>query len=112
MVNILIAGYVYVPTFTSQYSLSPSSPYLPSIFANIYIYDMVHCRPITGASMNPVRTLGPAIATNNYEAIWVYLSAPILGALVGAGTYTAVKLPEEDDDIAKTNIFSNHPSFR
>ncbi|KAK2425490.1 Aquaporin NIP6-1 [Trifolium repens] len=68
--------------------------------------------PITGASMNPVRTLGPAIATNNYEAIWVYLSAPILGALVGAGTYTAVKLPEEDDDIAKTNIFSNHPSFR
>lgn len=68
--------------------------------------------PITGASMNPVRTLGPAIVTNNYKDIWVYLVAPILGALSGAGTYTAVKLPEEDDDIAKTNIFSNHPSFR
>ncbi|KAI4355814.1 hypothetical protein L6164_004553 [Bauhinia variegata] len=54
--------------------------------------------PATGASMNPVRTLGPAIATNNYKAIWVYLIAPILGALGGAGTYTAVKLPEEDAD--------------
>lgn len=47
--------------------------------------------------MNPVRTLGPAIAAHNYEALWVYLSAPILGALRGAGTYTVVKLPEEDD---------------
>ncbi|KAG2282185.1 hypothetical protein Bca52824_053405 [Brassica carinata] len=43
-------------------------------------------RPATSASMNPVRTLGPAIAANNYRAIWVYLTAPILGALIGAGT--------------------------
>ncbi|KAF7814487.1 aquaporin NIP6-1 [Senna tora] len=54
--------------------------------------------PATGASMNPVRTLGPAIAANNYKAIWVYLIAPILGALGGAGIYTAVKLPEEDGE--------------
>ncbi|KAL2462152.1 Aquaporin NIP6-1 [Abeliophyllum distichum] len=50
----------------------------------------------TGASMNPVRTLGPAIAANNYKAIWVYLTAPILGALAGAAVYSAVKLPDED----------------
>lgn len=50
----------------------------------------------TGASMNPVRTLGPAIAAGNYKGIWVYFTAPILGALAGAGAYSAVKLPEED----------------
>ncbi|XP_059458150.1 aquaporin NIP6-1 [Corylus avellana] len=55
--------------------------------------------PTTGASMNPVRTLGPAVAANNYKAIWVYLTAPILGALCGAGIYSAVKLPEEDGGI-------------
>ncbi|XP_031267016.1 aquaporin NIP6-1-like [Pistacia vera] len=54
--------------------------------------------PSTGGSMNPVRTLGPAIAANNYKAIWVYLIAPILGALCGAGSYSAVKLPEKDDE--------------
>ncbi|CAI9290826.1 unnamed protein product [Lactuca saligna] len=53
--------------------------------------------PLTGASMNSARTLGPAIAANNYKGIWIYLTAPILGALAGAGIYTAVKLPEEDD---------------
>ena len=47
--------------------------------------------------MNPVRTLGPAIAANNYRAIWVYLTAPMLGALAGAGVYSAVKLPDEGD---------------
>lgn len=52
--------------------------------------------PATGASMNPVRTLGPAIAANNYKGIWLYLIAPILGALGGAGAYTAVKLPDEE----------------
>lgn len=46
--------------------------------------------------MNPVRTLGPAIAANNYKGIWLYLIAPILGALGGAGAYTAVKLPDEE----------------
>ncbi|KAJ0750937.1 putative major intrinsic protein [Helianthus anomalus] len=46
--------------------------------------------------MNPVRTLGPAIAANNFKGLWIYLTAPILGALAGAGIYTAVKLPEED----------------
>ncbi|PIA45758.1 hypothetical protein AQUCO_01600183v1 [Aquilegia coerulea] len=51
----------------------------------------------TGASMNPARSLGPAIAAHNYKAIWVYLIAPIVGMLCGAGVYTIVKLPEETD---------------
>ncbi|XP_021900506.1 probable aquaporin NIP5-1 [Carica papaya] len=52
--------------------------------------------PSSGGSMNPVRTLGPAVAAGNYKAIWVYLLAPILGGLVGAGTYTAVKLRDDE----------------
>lgn len=71
-------------------------------------------RPTTGASMNPVRTLGPAVAANNYKAIWVYLTAPILGALCGAGIYSAVKLPEEDGGIhekpSTTSSFRRWPT--
>lgn len=51
--------------------------------------------------MNPARTLGPAVAANNFKAIWIYLIAPILGALCGAGVYTAVKLPEEEENNLK-----------
>lgn len=42
--------------------------------------------------MNPVRTLGPAVAAGNYKSIWIYMVAPTLGALAGAGVYTLVKL--------------------
>ncbi|KAK9275852.1 hypothetical protein L1049_023125 [Liquidambar formosana] len=48
--------------------------------------------PSSGGSMNPVRTLGPAVASGNYKAIWIYLVAPTLGAMTGAAVYTAVKL--------------------
>lgn len=46
--------------------------------------------------MNPVRTLGPAVAAGNYKGVWIYLVAPTIGAVTGAAVYTAVKLKEED----------------
>ncbi len=36
--------------------------------------------PVTGASMNPARSLGPALAEFNFENIWIYLTAPFTGA--------------------------------
>lgn len=50
----------------------------------------------TGGSMNPVRTLGPAIATGNYNGLWIYMVAPTLGALTGAAIYTLVKLRDDE----------------
>ncbi|KAJ1267252.1 hypothetical protein BS78_07G042500 [Paspalum vaginatum] len=47
--------------------------------------------PSTGPSMNPARTIGAALATGKYKDIWVYLLAPPLGAIAGAGTYTLIK---------------------
>lgn len=36
--------------------------------------------PICGASMNPVRSLAPALVSSRLDSLWVYLTAPILGA--------------------------------
>ncbi|CAL5004098.1 unnamed protein product [Urochloa decumbens] len=44
----------------------------------------------TGASMNPARTLGPAIAFGTYTKIWVYMVAPPLGAIAGTGAYISL----------------------
>jgi aquaporin NIP len=38
--------------------------------------------PICGASMNPARSLGPALVSGQLETLWIYLTAPTLGALV------------------------------
>ena len=50
--------------------------------------------PITGASMNPARSLGPAIAAGDYTSIWVYLAAPVLGAVLAAVMYGFISGPE------------------
>ncbi|KAG6397350.1 hypothetical protein SASPL_143517 [Salvia splendens] len=57
--------------------------------------------PSSGGSMNPVRTLGPAVAAGNYKAIWIYLVAPTLGAVAGAGIYTLVKLRGEEEEVPR-----------
>ncbi len=43
--------------------------------------------PICGASMNPFRSLAPAIISGNLQSIWIYLTAPILGAVIAVLIY-------------------------
>jgi MIP family channel proteins len=43
--------------------------------------------PISGASMNPARSLAPALLSGTWTGQWVYLLAPLLGAALGAYVY-------------------------
>ena len=50
--------------------------------------------PVTGASMNPARSFGPALVSGNLEAIWIYLAAPVLGTLLAVPTCRWVQGPD------------------
>ena len=50
--------------------------------------------PITGASMNPARSLGPAIAAQNFESIWLYVVAPVIGMLLACPVCRWVQGPD------------------
>jgi aquaporin NIP len=47
--------------------------------------------PITGASMNPARSFGPALASGTWIDFWIYLVGPIAGACLGALAYELVR---------------------
>jgi aquaporin NIP len=47
--------------------------------------------PITGASMNPARSFGPALAAGEWNMFWVYVVGPVAGAALGALAYQAVR---------------------
>ena len=49
--------------------------------------------PISGASMNPARSFGPALVTGLWRAHWVYWAGPLLGAALGAGAYPLLHAP-------------------
>jgi aquaporin NIP len=49
--------------------------------------------PLTGASMNPARSLGPALASGTWTDFWIYLLGPIAGGLAGGLIYQYVRGP-------------------
>lgn len=47
--------------------------------------------PVTGASMNPARSFGPALAAGEWTDFWIYVVGPVLGAALGALAYQLVR---------------------
>jgi aquaporin NIP len=47
--------------------------------------------PICGASMNPIRSLSPAIVSGHLEYLWIYITAPLLGALLAILIWNILK---------------------
>ena len=47
--------------------------------------------PVTGASMNPARSLGPALAAGEWHDFWLYVAGPVAGAAIGALAYQLVR---------------------
>ena len=52
--------------------------------------------PLTRASLNPARTLGPAIVSGNYADIWLYFVGPCVGAILAALLYIGVLKDKEE----------------
>lgn len=50
--------------------------------------------PFSGASVNPARALGPAIVSTDFAAIWIYLTAPFVGAVIGWLIYRVVSVED------------------
>lgn len=55
--------------------------------------------PISGASVNPARSLGPAMVAGKYASLWIYLTAPFLGGIIGWGIYRFFSPPEDEDEL-------------
>lgn len=47
--------------------------------------------PITGASMNPARSFGPALASGTWTDFWIYVVGPVIGAAAGVLAYELVR---------------------
>ncbi|KAL5732203.1 Aquaporin NIP1-1 [Ranunculus cassubicifolius] len=72
----------------------------------IILLNVIFAGQISGASMNPARSLGPAFIFGRYEGIWVYLVGPTLGAIAGAWAYNTIRFTNKPlREITKSGSF-------
>lgn len=58
---------------------------------SVVITGILIAGPVSGGAMNPLRALGPAIATNHYQHLWIYFTAPVIGTTSAVGMYRFFK---------------------
>ena len=74
--------------------LARFTPYFVGVLIATYITLEA---PLSGMSMNPARTFGPALTAQIWDALWVYFTAPPLGMLLAAEVYLWMRRPVSAD---------------
>jgi glycerol uptake facilitator-like aquaporin len=71
------------------------------------MFDVLIGGPVTGGSMNPARSLGPALfgPATAIQSYWIYLVGPFIGAVVAARLYEAIRGGEQHAQAAPNDLF-------
>lgn len=100
---LMTAGLVFVITAVA------TDPRVPTPLAAVAIGATVTLGalwggPISGASLNPARSFGPALVAGAWSFQWIYWLGPIAGAVMGAFTYQFIRLPVVQADLSPSTI--------
>lgn len=84
--TVLTAIFMLVILSSTKYGKTLAALAIPLTLVAIHLAAV----PFTGASVNPARSIGPALLGGDLSKVWIYLVAPIVGAIIGALVFRAV----------------------
>ena len=80
VLEALLTGFLMFVILNSTTGAKEKGLVVGIVVGAVIALEALFAGPISGASMNPARSLGPAVVSGHLEALWVYLAAPVLGA--------------------------------
>jgi aquaporin NIP len=69
---------------------SKATAWAGAVIGAVVMLEAMFAGPISGASMNPIRSLAPAVVSGNGATVWIYLLAPVIGAALGVGVCATI----------------------
>lgn len=96
---ILTFFLVTVIFMTAVHKKAPAGMYGLAIGGMIFLIHLVGV-PLTGASVNPARTLGPAIISGYWDYHWIYWAGPIVGAIIAGLVMNYIFVKKAEQEVA------------
>lgn len=100
---LMTAGLMFVITAVATDNRVPAPLAALAIGASV-VLGALWGGPISGASMNPARSFGPALVSGSWSHQWIYWLGPIVGAIAGAFAYQMIRLPLSESEPASAII--------
>jgi aquaporin NIP len=88
--EVLLTGFLMLAVMAVVSGQEDRRGFSGIIVGGVVAMEAMWAGPLTGASMNPARSLGPALASGELGSLWIYLTAPVVGAIVAAVLYQAL----------------------
>jgi MIP family channel proteins len=97
--EVLLAFFLMVVTMAMATDTRAVGQAAALALGAVVALEAVFAGPITGASMNPARSLGPALVSWTWTAQWIYVSAPFIGTITGALFYRLLRQAEHHSPV-------------
>lgn len=94
IIELLLSFFLMVVIINVSTGSKEIGPIAGIAVGSVILLEAMFAGPLTKASMNPIRSLAPALVSGNFSDLWVYLTAPFLGMLLAV---FSCKLVKEDN---------------
>ena len=64
---------------------------------SVVLLEAIFAGPISGASMNPARSIAPAFVSGNITHVWIYIFAPLIGSVLAVYTFKILTTPNQEN---------------
>ena len=92
ILEVFLAFFLMLVILNVAHGSSEQGLFAGIAIGSTVLLEAMFAGPISGASMNPVRSIAPALVSGHLEHLWIYIVAPIIGAIVAVPVWKFISI--------------------